>query len=178
MIHTEYTWIYNVAPETTSKIKAVGEEELKEPEKKRVRGFEPVGGEANVRLPQRLTVHSAAYDFFSPVSVIIEPHQTQYIHTNVKAFMPVNEVLKIYGRSSLAVHNVVLRNAVGIVDADYYGNSLNEGNIIIPLYNDGDSDYTVRRGDRIAQGIFERYFIADDDTVNTTRIGGFGSTGA
>lgn len=143
-----------------------------------MRGFEPVKGKNDVILPQRATSFSAGYDFFCPVNTVLPPHKTVFVTTNVKAFMQHDEVLKIYARSSLATkRNIIIRNAVAIVDADYYGNQLNDGNIVIPLYNDGCADFLIKKYERFAQGIFEKFLTADDVVV-AERKGGFGSSGS
>ena len=142
-----------------------------------IRAFEPVEGASDVKLPKRATACSAGYDFFSPVTTVIAPKSTVFIKTNVKAIMPDDECLKIYIRSSLAVKNIVLRNGVAIIDADYYDNETNGGNIIIPLYNDGTDDFVLRKGERFAQGIFEKYLTVDGDPAQAPRLSGFGSTG-
>ena len=141
------------------------------------RGFEPVKDAKDVILPARATSFSAGYDFFCPVNKVVPPHKTVFVTTNVKAFMQPDEVLQIYVRSSLATkRNIVLRNGVAIIDADFYGNQLNDGNIVIPLYNDGDTQYLIKKHERFAQGIFVK-FLSTDDSVHTLRRGGFGSTG-
>jgi dUTP pyrophosphatase len=78
---------------------------------------------------------------------------------------------------------LVLRNGTGIIDPSYYGNISNDGNIGICLVNMGKDPVFIAEGDRIAQGIFHRYLITDDDkflkthdTLNS-RVGGFGSSG-
>ena len=68
-------------------------------------------------------------------------------------------------------------NNVGIIDADYYNNEDNEGHIMLGLYNTTDSDVTLAKGERVAQGIFYKYLTADGDSADATRSGGFGSTG-
>ena len=142
------------------------------------RGFEPVKGKTDVILPQRATAYSAGYDFYCPINKILPPHKTTFITTNVKAFMQNDEVLKIYSRSSLATQrNIVVRNGVAIIDADYYGNQLNDGNIVIPLYNDSCTEFLIKKFERFAQGIFEKYLTADD-VVEAEREGGFGSSGS
>jgi len=90
-----------------------------------------------------------------------------------------DEVLKIYPRSSLAKkYGLTLSNNVGIIDKDYYNNPDNEGHIMISLRNFGRKDIMLRKGERVAQGIFERYLVSPfEDDVNTERNGGFGSTG-
>ena len=37
--------------------------------------------------------------------------------------------------------------------------------------------YTVKKGDRIAQGIFHQYYKVDGDSADGSRTGGIGSTG-
>jgi dUTP pyrophosphatase len=86
-----------------------------------------------------------------------------------------DEVLLVHIRSSVGFkHNVRLSNATGVIDADYY-HADNEGHIWIGLYNDGDSDFVINCGDRIAQGIFMKYLTIGDE-VEEKRIGGIGST--
>lgn len=61
---------------------------------------------------------------------------------------------------------------------DYYNNLDNEGHIFIKFYNPTDTDYKINIGDKIAQGIFTKYLIVDDeDEILTERNGGLGSTG-
>ena len=61
---------------------------------------------------------------------------------------------------------------------DYYNNSDNEGHIFIKFYNPTDKNYPINVGDKIAQGIFTKYLIVDDEEeISTERAGGLGSTG-
>lgn len=129
-------------------------------------------------LPKRGTSHSAGYDFFSPVYTVIPPQGSIKIPTGIKSYMFGDEVLMIYPRSSLGFKtNIRLSNTVGIVDSDYYNNEDNEGHIWIKFFNPTDKPYTVEVGDKIAQGIFMKYLIADNDEAEGERIGGIGSTG-
>ena len=60
---------------------------------------------------------------------------------------------------------------------DYYSNSNNDGNIGIFLKNISEQTQIIKKDDRIAQGIFLEYFIADNDHYNSEiRKGGHGST--
>jgi dUTP pyrophosphatase len=80
-------------------------------------------------------------------------------------------------RSGLAVkHGIGIINAPGTIDADY------RGEIKVALINLGTEDYTIRRGDRIAQMVIQRVyqarFLAVEELDETDRgDGGFGSTG-
>lgn len=138
----------------------------------------------NIKLPKRATVGSAGYDFFMPKEIILYPGQTMMIPTAMKWNQKSeNDVsykyfLAIYPRSSLG-RDYSLRepNTVSIIDADYYGNTKNDGHIFITLKNEGTSGPCVIKQDMAyAQGIIQRFFLTEDDTTSDVRKGGFGST--
>lgn len=131
-----------------------------------------------VQLPVRADSRSAGYDFFSPIDVTILPKEKVLLWTNVKAYMQEDEVLEVYPRSSMGVKKgLMLANTVGIIDSSYYGNPDNDGNIGLALLNTSGAAIEIKRGERIAQGIFKKYLVADNDvTISEERKGGFGST--
>ena len=89
---------------------------------------------SDIKLPVRADKRSAGYDFFLASDVEILPAQKTIIFTDVKAKMPDDVVLELYIRSSLAVkQGLMLSNSVGIIDASYYSNPDNDGNIGIAL---------------------------------------------
>lgn len=68
----------------------------------------------NTRLPQRSTEQAAGYDFYSPVSVTIGPHQWGMVRTHVKAQMAADDVLLLFPRSSMGIKkHMMLSNAKG-----------------------------------------------------------------
>lgn len=134
--------------------------------------------ETSFDLPKRSTVCSAGYDFFNPERVTIEPGQIEYIKTGVKAQMYRNEFLMLANRSSNAKNkSIVLVNGVGIVDADYYGNGDNDGEIAFAFMNISDKPVVFEKGEKLGQGIFFEYLTTEDDAAYGERKGGFGSTG-
>ena len=146
-----------------------------------MRGFEIIGEylDKGIEIPTRKTKLSAGYDLASATDLIIEPNEMKFVPTGLKAYFENDEVLKIYIRSSMAVKcGLMLINNVGIIDADYYNNEKNEGHIFVPLKNLSDKTILIKKGDRIAQGIFQKYLLADNDNFETgaDRNGGFGST--
>ncbi len=148
-----------------------------------LRYFEWVPGldHQELQLPIRQTVGSAGYDLFSSNDVVIAPNEIKLIPTGVRVKLPVGEFLAVYARSSLALkHHLLLANGVGVVDADYYDNPDNGGEIFVPLWNAGLEVVVLPRGERIAQGIFTQFLtIAADEITNASkRQGGFGSTGS
>lgn len=130
------------------------------------------------QLPKRGSKNSAGYDFFSPINEIIPAHGTAKIPTGIKAYMQQDEVLMIYPRSSIGFKtNIRLSNTTGVIDSDYYNNPDNEGHMWIKFYNPTDEDYHIFIGDKIAQGIFTKFLVTDDDNADQDRTGGLGSTG-
>ena len=146
-----------------------------------MRGFEKAKGYTNLafELPKRGTKYSAGYDLALIEEITINPGEIVFGKTGLKAFMNQDEVLFIYPRSSLArKYKLTLSNNVGVVDSDYYSNIDNDGHIMISLYNFGQQKVTLKKGERVAQGIFQHYLtVSDEANVTQTRQGGFGSTG-
>lgn len=144
-----------------------------------MRGFKVAKGFENssIILPKRQTKNSAGYDFYVASDTIIKAHSVALIPTGVKAYMESDEVLKLYVRSSMPLkRKITLANNVGIIDSDYYENPDNDGHIMIQVLNFGDSDVLIKKDERIAQGVFLKYLLADDDNTSESRLGGFGST--
>lgn len=139
--------------------------------------------EIETKLPDRADNHSAGYDFYSKENYVLKPGESHIFWSDVKALMWFDNVLHLYTRSGNGTkRGIVLRNNVGIIDASYANNPTNDGNIGICLYNSGAEDFEVKTGDRIAQGVFVRYLITEDDRYlvsdeKATRTGGFGSSG-
>lgn len=130
------------------------------------------------RLPRRADPGSAGYDFYLPEDVVLPPRIVTLVFTDVKAWMPSDVVLLLTIRSSLARKGIFLANAPGVVDASYYNNPLNEGNIGLLLYNSTDMTVNLFREERVAQGVFVRYLLVGGDApVSARRSGGFGSSG-
>lgn len=101
------------------------------------------------------------------------------VHTGIKAYMQDDEVLKLYNRSSNpGKMGLILANGVGVVDSDYYGNGDNDGEIMFAFYNFLPWVVKIKRGDKLGQGVFEKFYKADTDssTEDKVRTGGFGST--
>ena len=99
------------------------------------------------------------------------------IHTGIKAYMQEDEVLELYVRSSTPKKfGLILANSVGIIDADYYNNIDNDGEIIFMVYNILPFDVTIKKGERFGQGIFKKFYIADNDIAGGKRKGGLGSS--
>ena len=146
----------------------------------KTRGFELVTTyqDAGLTLPVRSTAHAAGYDFSAAETVILQAGEIKHIPTGIKAYMQAGEVLYLYDRSSNPrKKGLVMINSVGVIDGDYYGNPDNEGHIFTQMKNITDGVVQVTKGERIAQGVFVPYLLADADDAAGARVGGFGSTG-
>ncbi len=142
-------------------------------------GFETKQPEFN--LPKRKTKNSAGYDFECIEDITIQPYKLgdkpTLVPTGVKCKMLDDEWLMLVNRSSNPKKkNLVIPNSLGVIDADYYGNSDNDGEICFAYYNLGTEPVTIEKGYCMGQGIFMKYNITDDDNAEGERIGGFGST--
>jgi dUTP pyrophosphatase len=135
--------------------------------------------EKNPTIPKRATEGSAGYDLATIEDIVIQPGEIQLIPTGLKVRMPKTEALFVFPRSSLAIKKgLMMSNSVGVIDADYYNNTDNEGHIMIPLMNIKSVPVTLLKGERVAQGIFLQYQQTEDDLpIQSSRMGGFGSSG-
>ena len=147
----------------------------------KIRGFEYVKGfEERAILPDRGTSNSAGYDFYAIDDITLEPMSKQpgvyIIPTGIKAYMLKDEYLQLELRSSLGKQGLLIPNAPGIIDSDYYNNPKNEGHIHCMLINPTDHTIVINKGDHFFQGIFQKYLMADGDVTKKERVGGIGST--
>lgn len=146
-----------------------------------MRGFEWVPGVdcTGLSLPRRQTEGAAGYDLALCEEVAVPAGKIVLAPTGVRALVPDGEFVGVFARSSLALkYGLVLANGVGVIDSDYYGNPDNGGHIYVPLWNTGEADVLLPRGERVAQAIFLGFSLADGDDPAATvkRMGGFGST--
>lgn len=135
--------------------------------------------DADIPLPQYMTPQAAGLDLCAAVEteLVLEPGVIMLIPTGFSIAIPEGFEAQIRPRSGLAVnHGIGLINSPGTIDADY------RGELMIAVINLGKNDYTIRRGDRIAQMVVNRVFRATLNLVEkldeTDRsAGGFGHTG-
>lgn len=122
-------------------------------------------------LPKRATNGSAGYDFVVPHDIEIPSAETVKVNTHVRVSMLLDEVLKIYSRSSTAIkRGVTLVNGVAIIDSDF------KDEIVLALRNNSRYTVAIKKGEKIAQGIFQKYLTCGDEPP-VIRNGGIGSTG-
>ena len=155
----------------------------------RNRGFEVCKGyeNKNINLPKRQTKHAVAYDIEAAEDTVIPSMFTAIknednikptlIKTGIKAYFNEDEILLLYNRSSGPFKKgLVKANSVGVIESDYYCNPSNDGEILVDFYNFSKDDIIIKKGERIAQIVFQKFLVVDNDFATGDRQGGFGST--
>ena len=147
------------------------------------RGFEIAKGfeDKGINLPERKTKYSAGYDVEAAEDVVLPSFKKgmapTLIKTGLKAYMMPDEVLIIVPRSSgPKKQGILFPHSMGVIDKDYYGNEDNDGHIFVQCINIKDEDVIIKKGEAVAQAIFQKYLMIDGDNAEGIRKGGFGST--
>jgi dUTP pyrophosphatase len=128
--------------------------------------------------PQYAKPGDAGADIYSRIDTSIAPGERALIPTGVAIAIPDGFAAFAHPRSGLAIkYGVGMVNAPGTIDAGYRG----ELQIII-INHDLKETFHIKRGDRIAQLVFQRVeraeFVEVEELPGSGRgIGGFGSTG-
>ena len=115
-------------------------------------------------LPQRDSAYTAGYDIYLLEELTIKPGERKKVPTGIKSYFDKEEVLLLVVRSSMGFkYNIRLCNQVGVIDADYYNNKDNEGHIWLMIQNEGEEEYSFKKGEAIAQGLFMKYLTTKSD---------------
>jgi len=132
----------------------------------------------SIEIPKRATKYSAGYDFYLNEDIVIKKGEKVKIPTGLKVRLNEDEFLGIYVRSGLGTKkNIRMCNQTAIIDHDYYNNISNEGHIFVFLQNHGEEDVFLKKGSAYVQGIFQKYYLSDNDFyVCEDRVGGLGSS--
>lgn len=128
--------------------------------------------------PAYATSGSAGCDLVSEEDVLLLPGGRVAVSTGLHLEIPEDYVGMVCPRSGLALkHGVTVLNAPGIIDSDF------RGEVKVILINLSQQEYSLKKGDRIAQLILSPVFqgrLKETGTLSDTSrgAGGFGSTGA
>ena len=107
---------------------------------------------ANVVTPTRTTGGSVGLDFYSPVDYVVPPHSQLLIPTQIKLQIPLGYYGRLASKSGLAILHQLYVGA-GVIDPDY------TGEIMVLIINAASHDYSIKKGDPIAQLILEKVSI-------------------
>lgn len=131
-------------------------------------------------LPAYATAGSAGLDLRACLDNAIEltPGQTELIPTGLAIHIADQQLAAvILPRSGLGhKHGIVLGNLVGLIDSDY------QGQLMVSVWNRGDTTFTIEPGERIAQMVLvpvvqAEFNIVDDFDATERGTGGFGHSG-
>ena len=127
------------------------------------------------KIPKRMTEGAAGYDLSSCERTVVPPWGKALIRTGIALRLPNGTYGRIAPRSGLALKHSIAVGA-GVIDQDY------SGEVGVILFNHSGQDFTVNKGDRIAQLILEEIKtpeVVELFSMEDTERGmaGFGSTG-
>ena len=129
-------------------------------------------------IPAYANEDDGGIDISVPVDFTVPAGKTLIVPTGLKVAVPVGWMLLVFPRSGLSVKTGLrIANSPGLIDAGY------RDEVGIILHNTGDSDYEIKKGDRIAQFVLVKrtminFTKCDDVTaIGKNRGGGFGSSG-
>ena len=128
-------------------------------------------------IPNYQTEEASGFDLHSIEDIILKPNERKLIGTGLAFEIPKGYEIQIRPRSGLAYkHGISVLNSPGTIDSDY------RGEIKVLLINHSDTDFEIKIGERIAQGVIQEVIQAKFEEVEelnkTARgAGGFGSTG-
>lgn len=129
-------------------------------------------------LPEYKTAGACAFDLATIENAIIQPGEIVRLRTGLIICVPRGYTLFIAARSSLPKkYGLCIPQGFGIVDQDYCGP---DDELLLQLLNFTDTPTEVKKGDRLAQGMFVPILKADFNVVKkieSKNRGGFGSTG-
>jgi len=130
-------------------------------------------------LPQYETAGSFGFDMSAREDTVIEPQTLALVPSNLIVKCPAELALLILPRSStFRKKSLIFPHSIGLIDQDYCGP---EDEIMLQVFNFGKEAITVKRGERIAQGLFMKTAVAEfveveADFLGQDSRGGFGST--
>ena len=129
-------------------------------------------------LPVYASSGACAFDLSPIEDAIIQPGEISRLRTGLVFCVPNGYTLLIAARSSLPRrYGLCIPQGFGIVDNDFCGP---EDELLLQLLNFTDKPTSVKKGDRLAQGMFVPFVTGTFhfvDTLEKPNRGGFGSTG-
>jgi dUTP diphosphatase len=134
---------------------------------------------SSIPLPEYQTAGAAGFDLAASGDVDVPANGIALVPTGLVIRVPEGHFLGIFARSSTPLkRGLMVANGVGVIDEDYCGA---DDEIKIQVLNFTAQPVRVRRGDRIAQGLFipvarAQWRETDGDLREGSR-GGFGATG-
>ena len=129
-------------------------------------------------LPVYETDGSVGFDILAREDFVIKPSAIGIVPSNLIVEVPKGYMLVVASRSSTPLKKgLTPPHGFGIIDHDYCGP---EDEIGVLVYNFVNDDVQIKRGEKIAQGVFvkiDRFEWEEVEAISEKSRGGFGSTG-
>lgn len=129
-------------------------------------------------LPRYETAGSVGFDILARQDTVVEARSLALIPGNIIVEVPAGYMLVVASRSSTPKKKGLLTpHGIGIIDHDYCGP---EDEIKIQVFNFTNEPVTVKRGEKVAQGVFvriDKFEWNETEVMEKPSRGGFGSTG-
>ena len=130
-------------------------------------------------LPEYARPGDAGMDVYSTIDCSLAPGARAVIPTGIAIALPEGYVCLVHPRSGLAAKNgISIVNTPGTIDSGYRGEIK-----VILINTDQHETFEIKRGDRIAQLVFQkfesaRFYEVENLPESQRGAGGFGSTGS
>lgn len=120
-------------------------------------------------MPEYAHDTDAGMDIRSPIYGTVPAHGSLVIDSGVHIELPKGHVGMLKSKSGLNVKHDI--TSEGVIDVDY------AGSICVKLYNHGNKDYYVRRGDKITQLVVMPFATVTLEQVEKLEVKGRGENG-
>jgi dUTP pyrophosphatase len=130
----------------------------------------------NAFSPVKGSEKAAGFDLRAAYNYMVPSNGKELVKTDLQVEIPEGCYGRVAPRSGLALESFIDVGA-GVIDSDY------RGNVGVLLFNFGEQDFVIHKGDRVAQLICEKIEypeleeVKKDLPITKRGDGGFGSTG-
>ena len=127
-------------------------------------------------IPARQHEGDAGYDLHSIVEHTLNANEIYKVKTGIAIEIPPNFAGLVLPRSGLSSKfGITLINSPGLIDSGY------RGELLVPLVNHSEKEYTIKIGERVAQLIIinstnVEFVLSENLDLSDRDVQGFGST--
>jgi len=134
--------------------------------------------DSSLPLPSYQTDGAVAIDLYSRIDMEIAPKSLGFVPLNIIVKVPKDHALLVVPRSSTPKKkSLLIPHGIGIIDNDFHGE---HDEVNFQCFNFGDTPVEIKKGERIAQGLFVKIGMVEIEQVDEVKKesrGGFGTTG-
>ena len=131
-----------------------------------------------IDLPHYATAESAGFDIAAAENAVIQPGKLVLVKTGLIIQAPMGHFLLLASRGSLPIKKgLMIANGIGVIDRDFAGPT---DEIMVELFNFSPNQVEIKKGERIAQGLFlpvDQIQWVPVEKIEEQSRGGFGHSG-